>query len=205
MGGPGSGNWYRWSSRPVIEDGLTLDLNRLIRQKNVSPGAWSRGTLTWSVVDTGERVASISYEADMTDPDGAWMRLHYKRDDAPYDYKVRLTTTRPNYGGRRWWFVCPSRGTRAAKLHLPPGGDWFASRQAYGLAYRTQNEDFADRMTSKAQRIRRKLGGSASLAEPFPEKPKGMHWRTYERLCAEADYFENVGWVAAMRRFGVTF
>ena len=34
----------------------------------------------------------------------------------------------------------------------------------------------------KAQRIRQRLGGDGSLGEPFPEKPKGMHWRTYERL-----------------------
>jgi hypothetical protein len=26
------------------------------------------------------------------------------------------------------------------------------------------------------------LSGSANLMESFPEKPKGMHWRTYERL-----------------------
>ena len=32
---------------------------------------------------------------------------------------------------------------------------------------------------SKAQNIRRKLGGSASLPDTFPTKPKGMHWTTY--------------------------
>ncbi len=30
--------------------------------------------------------------------------------------------------------------------------------------------------------IRERLGGSASMIEPFPEKPKGMRWKTYDTL-----------------------
>ena len=44
------------------------------------------------------------------------------------DYRVRLVTTEPTYGGRRWWFLCPlarqdgGPPRRVAKLYLPPGG-----------------------------------------------------------------------------------
>jgi hypothetical protein len=31
-----------------------------------------------------------------------------------------------------------------------------------------------------------RLGGSANLLDPFPAKPKGMHWRTYRHLRARA-------------------
>ena len=31
-----------------------------------------------------------------------------------------------------------------------------------------------------------KLGGSESVADPFPEKPPRMHWRTYYRIQSRA-------------------
>jgi hypothetical protein len=34
----------------------------------------------------------------------------------------------------------------------------------------------------RAQKVRQCLGGSANMTEPFPEKPKGMHLKTYMRL-----------------------
>jgi hypothetical protein len=35
----------------------------------------------------------------------------------------------------------------------------------------------------RAQKIgEQRLGGSANMTEPFPEKPKGMHLKTYMRL-----------------------
>jgi len=203
MGGYGSGQWYRWSTRSVIEDGLTLDLYRLIRQNNIRPGAWTSGTLNWSVVDTGEHVASIGYEADLTDSDSAWMRLKYTRNDISENYLVDLATTRPNFGGRRWWFLCPAKRIRVTRLHLPRGGDKFASRQAYGLAYRCQNEPLEDRIATKAHRLRRRLGGEPGFDQPFPSKPKGMHWRTYNQMCDEIDWMETASMAAAMRRFGV--
>ncbi len=62
------------------------------------------------------------------------------------DYRVRLVTTEPTYGGRRWWFLCPltrqdgGPPRRVAKLYLPPGGTYFGSREAYGLTYTSCQE-----------------------------------------------------------------
>ena len=77
----------------------------------------------------------MSYEADLTEPDCPWLRLRYCVGGERVDCMVRLVTTRPNYGGRRWWFLCPLNGRRAVKLYLPTRGRLFGSREAYGLTY----------------------------------------------------------------------
>jgi hypothetical protein len=46
----------------------------------------------------------------------------------------------PHYGGRRWWFICPIKKIRVAKLYLPPGATQFASRKAHDLTYRSVQE-----------------------------------------------------------------
>jgi hypothetical protein len=201
MGGLGSGNWSRWPTKSVVGNGLSLDLYKLIRDGAFCPGQTTSGTLTWT--RNGEYIGSIGYASDLTNPSSGSVRLHYNHNSSPVDYRVSLTTTRPYFGGVRWWFVCPANGTRAGKLHLPPGGDIFASQQAYGLAYRSQNETPGDRLLTKAQDIRRNLGGSASLIDPFPDKPKGMHWTTYWRLRARSERAANMAVAAMARRLGV--
>jgi hypothetical protein len=38
------------------------------------------------------------------------------------------------------------------------------------------------RALAMAQKVRKKLGGSTDIFEMLLDKPKGMHWRTYDRL-----------------------
>ena len=204
MGGLGSGRFWRYGGA-TVEDGLTLDINKLVRDRNIRPGEWRSGTLTWRRVPSGEEVGNICYEANLIDPDVAWMRLHYRLNGEPKNYRIDLETTRPNYGGRRWWFRCPVTCRRVAKLHSPPGGDIFASRRAYGLAYRSQRERAYERALTRTQDIRMKLGGDPSLAAAFPDKPKGMWWRTYRRLRKEAMEAEMASWIGVAERFGFEF
>ena len=97
---------------------------------------------------------------------------------------VPLEWTPCNFGGGRPWFLCPGAGCgqRVAVLYGP--GRYFLCRHCYDLGYESQRENKMHRALRKAQKIRERLGGTANMTEPFPEKPKGMHWRTYERLCA---------------------
>ena len=173
MGGFGSG---RQSGHLAVESGLTLDINQLLRQKNMGAGRHTLGGLVWHNITTGEKIASIGFEACLLDLDEAWARLHYSVNGTPQDYRVLLSTTRCHYGGRRWWWVCPRSGRRVAKLYLPPGATIFAARHVYRLAYRSQRDTTLDRSHDGQRRLYRELGVEYEHFEQAPpRRPKGMH------------------------------
>jgi hypothetical protein len=106
MGGSQSGRW-RWHDKGMtVEECLVLSIADLARERLVVPGAWTSGSLSWKRTGEAEPFATIGFEADIT-PAHAWMRLRYTASGNPVDYRVRLTSTRPNFGGLRWWFLCP--------------------------------------------------------------------------------------------------
>jgi hypothetical protein len=65
-------------------------------------------------------------------------------------------------------------------------GRYFVCRRCNGLVYRCQQESPPYRLTRKARKIRAKIGGTTNLTDPFPSRPKGMHWMTYLRLMDRA-------------------
>jgi hypothetical protein len=103
------------------------------------------------------------------------------------EQRIAIAWTPCRFGGERPWFICSVYangdycGRQVAKLY--DAGRLFACRHCYRLAYASQQESARLRGLWKAQKIRMRLGGSASMLDHFPEKPKGMHWLTYERLC----------------------
>src|SRR5262249_53405882 len=104
------------------------------------------GFLTWAAGTNGE--STIGYEVYTHDGADSWLRLQYtfNATGAAEDYRVSLTTTRPWFGGLRWWFVCPMVvdgrpcNRRVGKLYLPPCGRYFGCRHCYRLTYRSAQE-----------------------------------------------------------------
>jgi hypothetical protein len=50
------------------------------------------------------------------------------------------------------------------------------------MSYQCQREPEADRHLRRARKVRKRLNASPNLLEPVVEKPKGMHWSTFQRL-----------------------
>ena len=150
MGGYGSTRWGAYSKATTVEECRSLDVNRWMREGIIAPDTRCYGSWVWTNSATGERAASIGYEVDTQGRLG-WVRLYYTvtpwdGDPVDYDYKISLVSTTPNYGGRRWWFVCPlvkggrSCYRRCGKLYLPPGGRYYGCRHCYELTYTSAQE-----------------------------------------------------------------
>ena len=179
MGGAGSGSWYRRNKKPTTEGCRSLDIRRLHREGLLKSGH----RFSWSWWRAEQMVASISVFVDRDQ-----VILSYRHRSGPcgeweeVEEAVALEWTPCNFGGERPWFVCPgvACGRRVAILYVQ--GKYFLCRHCYDLRYESQREDKMDRALRRAQKIRKRLGGSANMSEPFPERPKGMHHDTYMRL-----------------------
>jgi hypothetical protein len=94
-----------------------------------------------------------------------------------------------HFGGLRPWFQCPHCQRRVGKLYNN-GGSYCACRLCYELRYASQRRGAKSRRFLQALRLRLRLNGIASLAEPFPDRPRGMHRKTYARLQSRAHRLE---------------
>ncbi len=172
MGGWGSGGGRNATKLTSLRKIDLANLRRLNMLREIGPRL-----LTWS--RNGERVASVGVE--------------YRRSAIVLDYRVRnrgedwrpireeisLARTAQKFGGERLWFICRSCRRRCRVIY---GGDYFRCRKCYRATYPSQYEDYPNRLISRAQDVRMKLGASGSMDEPFPRKPKWMRWKTYQRL-----------------------
>jgi hypothetical protein len=183
VGGVGSGNWYRFDKKSTTDECQSVDVRYLHRQGLLTPGHWF--SLRWS--RAGRETGSIRGVVSRDGQPEQITLLYRHRSGLGREWEdvrepVPLTWTACNFGGERPWFICPgaSCGRRVAVLYGP--GRYFLCRHCYDLVYESQRDNKMYRALRRAQTIRERLGGSANMMEPFPEKPKGMHWSTYERL-----------------------
>jgi hypothetical protein len=162
----------------------------------LQPGYY--GMLAWSI--GGEPSGDIRF------------RMHENGMELIYKYRARgagewqhVNETIPffysqqHFGGQRRWFVCLSCRGNCSILY---GGKHYRCRKCWNLAYQSQHEVPHQRALSQAQKFRQRLGGSPCMDDPFPGKPKGMHWRTYDRLSRRGEALDEQAERAGMAIFG---
>jgi hypothetical protein len=167
----------------VCEGCQSLDVRQLHRRDRLRPGM----RFDWSWTQDTEPAGSISIE---TEQDALVLIYRFR----PFSWtewrdvrqRVRITWTECHFGGRRAWFACCLCRRRVAVLYH--ARDAFACRVCCNLAYASQQEPVHHRGLARARKIRTRLGAGVNVMAPLPTKPKGMHWRTYDRLCRIHDH-----------------
>jgi hypothetical protein len=119
-----------------------------MREGILKSGVRRQGSWAWFRDEARTKeTSSIGYEVNTRDVP-PWVRLFYTltKSKEAIDYRIGLVTTRPRFGGLRWWFICPlvvngrSCGRRVVKLYLPPGRRYFGCRHCYDLTYTSCQE-----------------------------------------------------------------
>lgn len=197
MGGMGSGRRYQ-GGRETTSDMRELDIRRLQRDGWLTPGR----AFGWHWSRNGEEVASIQMRSEVDRVILKYRSRSHGGEWQPMEYPVALEWTQCNLGGRRVWFRCPALGC-GRRVAILFGGSVFACRHCHNLAYACQRETASDRTMRRAETIRSRFGWEAGIANPPGDKPKGMHWRTFERLKAEHDAFAHASWVGMAERLGL--
>lgn len=106
-------------------------------------GIYRTGTITWSR-GLSDSKSSIGILVNTTF-DNSFITFSYTQTNGytgekkEYEYNVQLVTTPCNFGGVRYWYICPlvSNGVpcnrRVGTLYL--GGAYFGCRHCYDLTY----------------------------------------------------------------------
>lgn len=131
MGGIGSGVKRR--RKTAVEECLSISASAHLGGSTPRPGETTSGLWRWHNKHGHVRDV-VGYVTRLYDDEG-WLRLFYNAKGKVIDRVIQLRTTTPNYGGSRWWLVCPVTGKWTTKLYLPPGGSQWVSREGGGLTY----------------------------------------------------------------------
>ena len=183
MGGFGSGQYSRWSKQDTIEEHRRTDIGYLAKQGFLEHGAM--GTISWSCGDEPSGSITVRCYHD-------WLVFSYTltmHGEEPESIKQRIYIERTpcHFGGSRPWFTCLECDRRVGVLI--GAGRLFLCRICHDLPYGSQMESDSDRASRRIRKIQKRLGNSdwENVLDVWFPKPKGMHWKTYNRIVAQAD------------------
>ena len=160
--------------------------------------------MTWINLFGGEFSFRYSFEIDSNDFSQSWMELWNMPADSVLNSRIILTYTRPNYGGVRWWFLCPilknglACNRRTGRLYLPRREKYFGCRQCHNLTYASSQENHRDTILSRTAKrcgvTQRQVLADvkeffASQLETSPQRNKETLWKQPFQNTANKEQF----------------
>lgn len=176
----GRGNYYRWNAKIATGDLLSLDLACLKQLGCISP--WIGFSLTWK--NWGREIGSITIDLMEDSITFRFKTTSHGGQSIPVCVNVAFSFTPCHFGGQRKWFMCRC-GRSVSRLFIQ--GQQVACRHCLKLAYSSQREDRLDRLNRKIDKKQSKLKDERC-------RPKGMHWKTFQKKSDELNRLESLKW-----------
>jgi hypothetical protein len=180
------GNYFstRWNftvTRQTTGQRPFLDAATLRRMGGLTPGAVA--DLAWTD-GRGQRIGAIRTVRSRDNAAPVLTLVYYARTDAAGAWteiraRICLDATPCHYGGKRFWFTCPGCWHRRRVLYCHRAR--FRCRRCHDLAYPSTRENAHDRSIRRETKLQTRLRASRNGLLCIPDKPRGMHWRTYDR------------------------
>ncbi len=139
-----------WNKKTTVEDCRSLRASDFHKWGVFKAKVgYASGSVVWKNY-ADEVISSIGYSFSQQPYPRLTLSYAFSRNTSEekqdFNYDIKLSTTACNYGGLRYWFICPllKNGfpcrNRVTKLYLPPGGDYFGCRHCYELTYQSCQE-----------------------------------------------------------------
>ena len=143
---------------------------------------------TTSSLNNYPRLSISQYREQLriTQPDS--LPVSYKHRGKHHSYSINLSRTACHFGHYRHWWLCPKCSNRVAVLYC---AGLYVCRHCINANYQSQLQQPVDRIYSKLNALRERLGWQVGIIHGIDERPKGMHHSTYERLLVEYEQLTN--------------
>lgn len=157
----------------TVEKSLSLGVSQILEVVPGAPGGLSYG----SIETCRPGFEEIEIVLDWRDENFPNLEIRSREVVS----NICLDFTRPNFGGRRWWLLCPFLNHRISTVYQVDARG-FGSRSALGISYGVWRENAYERSLRRLRKLR------SALMEPGEEipcawsKPPGMTWRRFERI-----------------------
>ena len=145
-----AGGRVTWKRKSRVDEARSIDILDLQREQIFTTGSGMIWTSSWS--RNGEVVASISYRLETGEKGVLGLRFMYAITDQnsgekkDYNYVIPVVDTPCNYGGKRWWYLCPlvvngrSCLRRCRIVYMPIGSEYFGCRKCHSLTYESRQK-----------------------------------------------------------------
>ncbi|WDP88714.1 MAG: hypothetical protein HUN04_02760 [Desulfobacter sp.] len=198
MGGPGSGRFFRFNTKPTVERQIYIDIRLLKRQNALPPG--TAGKLSWS--SNGNKRGAVHFEVQ---ENCLTLKYRYRGRGGAWEgvkQVIFFDQTPCNYGGYRKWFLCSQCERKVEILYsLGGAGKNFLCRDCHGLTYASCNTHSTKRLFNRANKLKRKIGAEPGIMDIIPEKPKGMHRSTFDNILDKIQRLEYLGDQAIVKKW----